>query len=70
MENNSPPTVSFDPSTPPPGVVFQDFESANTFAALGWTTTGAFVGKGPVSETGPTGFLGNQLVDTFFGSDT
>jgi fructan beta-fructosidase len=61
---------TFDPSTPPPGVVFQDFESANTFAALGWTTTGAFVGQGPVKETGPTGFLGNQLVDTFFGGDT
>ena len=60
----------FDPSTPPPGAVFQDFESANTFAALGWTTTGAFVGQGPVRESGPTGFLGNQLVDTFFGSDT
>jgi fructan beta-fructosidase len=60
----------FDPTTPPPGVVFQDFESATTFAALGWTTTGAFNGQGPVSESGPTGFLGNQLVDTFFGSDT
>ena len=59
----------FDPSTPPPGVAFQDFESPTTFAALGWTTTGAFNGKGPVSETGPTGFLGKQLVDTFFGSD-
>jgi fructan beta-fructosidase len=60
----------FDPSTPPPGVVFQDFESATTFAGIGWTATGDFVGKGPVSESGPTGFLGNQLVDTFFGSDT
>jgi sucrose-6-phosphate hydrolase SacC (GH32 family) len=60
----------FDPGTPPAGVVFQDFESANTFAALGWTTTGAFAGRGPVSEGGPTGFLGKQLVDTFFGGDT
>ena len=60
----------FDPGTPPPGVVFQDFESSNSFATLGWTTTGAFVGQGPVKETGPTGFLGNQLVDTFFGGDT
>ena len=61
---------TIDPSTPPPGVVFQDFESANTFAGLGWTATGDFIGKGPVSETGPTGFLGNQLLDTFFGGDT
>jgi fructan beta-fructosidase len=63
------PDSVYDPSTPPPGTVFQDFESATTFAALGWSTTGAFNGKGPVSETGPTGFLGKQLVDTFFGSD-
>jgi fructan beta-fructosidase len=31
---------TFDPSTPRPGVVFQDFQSSNSFAALGWTTTG------------------------------
>jgi len=61
---------TFDPSTPPPGIVFQNFESSNSFATLGWTTTGAFVGQGPVKETGPTGFLGSQLVDTFFGGDT
>jgi fructan beta-fructosidase len=63
-----------DPSMPPPGTVFQDFESSTTFAGLGWTATGDFVGKGPVSgnlpgQGGVSGFLGKQLVNTFFNGD-
>ena len=37
-----------DPTVPPPGTVFQNFEGSSTFAGLGWTATGDFVGKGPV----------------------
>lgn len=60
---------TIDPSTPPPGVLFQNFEGASTFSSLGWTATGAFVGQGPVAWGGPTGYLGSQYVDTFFGGD-
>jgi fructan beta-fructosidase len=63
-----------DPTAPPPGILFQNFEGSATFAGLGWTATGDFVGKGPV--TGPlpgqsqvTGYLGTQFVDTFFNGD-
>jgi fructan beta-fructosidase len=63
-----------DPTIPPPGTVFQNFESSTTFAGLGWTPTGNFVGKGPVTGSLPgqspvTGFLGNHLVNTFFSGD-
>ena len=63
-----------DPTVPPPGTVFQNFESSTTFAGLGWTATGDFVGKGPVTGSLPgqspvIGFLGNQLVNTFFNGD-
>ena len=63
-----------DPTVPPPGTVFQDFEGSTTFAGLGWTATGDFVGKGPVTGSLPgqspvTGFLGTQFVDTFFNGD-
>jgi fructan beta-fructosidase len=63
-----------DPSTPPAGTVFQNFEGSTTFAGLGWTATGDFVGKGPVTGSLPgqspvTGFLGKQFVDTFFNGD-
>jgi fructan beta-fructosidase len=63
-----------DPSVPPPGTVFQNFEGSTTFAGLGWTPTGDFVGKGPVTGSLPgqspvTGFLGKQFVDTFFNGD-
>jgi fructan beta-fructosidase len=63
-----------DPTMPPPGTVFQDFEGSTTFAGLGWTPTGDFVGKGPVTGSLPgqspvTGFLGKQFVDTFFNGD-
>ena len=65
-ENSSPPTTSFDPSMPPPGTLFQNFESSNSFAGLGWTTTGDFVGQGPAkADRRRSGFLGNQLVNTF-----
>ena len=57
--------TSFDPSTPPPGTVFQNFESSTTFAGLGWTATGDFVGKGPALGTcqvkaGYPAFLANS----------
>jgi fructan beta-fructosidase len=63
-----------DPTIPPPGTLFQDFEGSTTFAGLGWTATGDFVGKGPVTGSLPgqspvTGFLGKQLVNTFFNGD-
>ena len=63
-----------DPTVPPPGTVFQDFEGSTTFAGLGWIPTGDFVGKGPVTGSLPgqspvTGFLGKQLVNTFFNGD-
>ena len=60
-----------DPTVPPPGTLFQDFESSTTFAGLGWTATGDFVGKGPATgnlpgQGGVSGFLGKQLANTFF----
>ena len=68
-----------DPGSPPPGKVFQNFESGTTFADLSWTATGDFVGKGPAGPppdtTLPgqgevTGFLGSKLVNTFFNGDS
>ena len=63
-----------DPTVPPPGTVFQNWQGSTTFAGLGWTATGDFVGKGPVTGSLPgqspvTGFLGTQFVDTFFNGD-
>jgi fructan beta-fructosidase len=60
-----------DPTVPPPGTVFQNFEGSTTFAGLGWTPTGDFVDKGPAtgnlpSQGGVSGFLGKQLANTFF----
>jgi fructan beta-fructosidase len=60
-----------DPTMPPPGMLFQDFEGSTTFARLGWTATGDFVGKGPATgnlpgQGGVSGFLGKQLANTFF----
>ena len=64
-----------DPTTPPSGIVFQNFESGNTFADLGWTATEDFVDKGPVTGSLPgqgpvSGFLGSKLVNTFFNGDS
>jgi levanase len=61
-------------NSPPPGVVFQDFEAGTTFEALGWTPTGDFVGKGPALGTLPnqqpvSGYLGDRLVNTFINLD-
>src|SRR6202022_4695009 len=63
-----------DPTVPPPGTLFQDFEGSTTFAGLGWTATGDFVGKGPATgnlsgQGGVSGFLGKQLANTFFNGD-
>jgi hypothetical protein len=59
-----------DASSLPPGTLFQSFEgpAGTTFASLGWTATGDFVGRDPVTTTGPswvTGFIGTNYVDAF-----
>jgi Beta-fructosidases (levanase/invertase) len=64
-----------DPTLPPTGNAFQNFETGNTFADLGWTPTEDFVDKGPVAGSLPgqgpvTGFLGSKLVNTFFNGDS
>jgi levanase len=56
----------------PPGTTFADFEG--TTYGVGWTTTGDFVGTGPVAGTLPgqqevSGYLGQKLVNTFFNGD-
>ncbi|HEY5751862.1 MAG TPA: GH32 C-terminal domain-containing protein [Chthoniobacterales bacterium] len=61
-------------NSPPPGVVFQDFEADTTFEAAGWTPTGDFVGEGPALGTLPnqqpvSGYLGDRLVNTFINVD-
>jgi fructan beta-fructosidase len=61
-------------NSPPPGVVFQDFETGNTFADLSWVATGDFAGKGPASGSlpgqGPVlNFHGAKFVNTFFNFD-
>jgi fructan beta-fructosidase len=58
--------------TPPPGPVFADFEGS-TYGD-GWTTTGDFVGTGPVPGTigdqqTVSGYLGTKLVNTFLDHD-
>ena len=63
--------ATLDP-TPPPGPVFADFEGA-TWGA-GWTATGDFASVGPAAGTlcdqqPITGYLGNQLVNTYFDCD-
>ena len=55
-----------DPTVPPSGTLFQNFEGSTTFSGLGWTATGDFVGKGPATgnlpgQGGVSGFLGKQL---------
>ncbi len=56
----------------PAGPVFADFEG-DTYGP-GWTTTGDFVGTGPVAGTigdqqQVTGYLGKKLVNTFLNHD-
>jgi fructan beta-fructosidase len=58
--------------TPPPGPVFADFEGATY--GTGWSTTGDFVGTGPVPGTigdqqPVSGYLGQKLVNTFLNHD-
>lgn len=58
--------------TPPPGTVFADFEG-ETYGP-GWTTTGDFVGTGPVAgkigdQQPVSGYLGEKLVNTFLDHD-
>ncbi|MGN6653334.1 glycoside hydrolase family 32 protein [Trinickia sp.] len=55
---------------PPPGsTVFQNFE-APSFAAMGWTAAGALRGLAPATAQPNEGAQGNQLLDTFAGSDS
>ena len=56
----------------PPGTTFADFEGATY--GTGWTTTGDFVGTGPVAGTvgdqqQVSGYLGQKLVNTFLNHD-
>nr|WP_270889189.1 glycoside hydrolase family 32 protein [Pedococcus sp. 5OH_020] len=58
---------------PPVGEVFADFEGPDY--GHGWVTTGDLVGTGPVKGTigdqqQVTGYLGQQLVNTFLDHDT
>ena len=61
------------PTTPPSGEVFQDFEGPS-YAAIGWKTTGDFVGAAPTMGNGPgqggvVGYVGSQLLNTFLNLD-
>ena len=65
--DNSPPPA-------PPGVVFQDFEEGGTYADLGWTPTGDFVGLGPAMgnippQGGVSDYQDKQLANTFTDED-
>jgi levanase len=56
----------------PPGTTFADFEG--TDYGQGWTTTGDFVGTGPVAgaigdQQPVSGYLGQKLVNTFLNHD-
>ncbi|EED15730.1 conserved hypothetical protein [Talaromyces stipitatus ATCC 10500] len=56
-------------------IVFEDFEGNRSFADRGWVATGDLIGTSPVAGTLPgqnpvTGFLGNQLVNTFLNVDS
>ncbi|KAL2841995.1 glycosyl hydrolase [Aspergillus pseudodeflectus] len=64
----------YDNTGPKDSVIFEDFEGERTFAARGWTATGNFTGASPAKGTlagqNPvTGFLGEQLVNTFLNGD-
>ncbi|KAL5000431.1 glycosyl hydrolase [Aspergillus recurvatus] len=64
----------YDGSGPEDSVIFEDFEGEKSFTARGWTTTGAFTGASPAKGTlagqNPvTGFLGEQLLNTFLNGD-
>lgn len=61
--------TSSDPAySPPPGTVLADFEGADYGA---WTATGTAFGAGPVAPGADvTGYVGQQLVDSFGGSDS
>jgi fructan beta-fructosidase len=57
----------------PPGATFDDFEGPTY--GTGWQATGDFAGTGPAAGTLPnqqqvSGYLGNQLVDTYINGDT
>nr|pir fructan beta-fructosidase (EC 3.2.1.80) precursor - Penicillium sp. (Strain TN-88) [Penicillium sp.]BAC16218.1 exoinulinase [Penicillium sp. TN-88] len=60
---------------PPDGsFIFEDFEGNHSFSDRGWIATGDFIGTSPVAGTLPgqnpvTGYLGNQLVNTFLNGD-
>ncbi len=56
--------------TPQAGAeTFQDFSSGQSYAALGWSTTGAFVGAAPFTET-IEGSVTNHILDTYLSGDS
>ena len=66
--------TSDDPGsyTPPTGTVMQDFEDASYDP---WTSTGTAFGDAPTSgdlpgQSGVTGYLGDQLANSFHGGDS
>ncbi|KAL2842431.1 glycosyl hydrolase [Aspergillus pseudodeflectus] len=68
------PESLYDGSGPEDSVIFEDFEGDLSFADRGWTATGDFTGaspaKGTLANQNPvTGYLGNQLVNTFLEGD-
>ncbi|KAL2831290.1 glycosyl hydrolase family protein [Aspergillus pseudoustus] len=63
-----------DGGAPEGSVIFEDFEGEKTFAERGWTATGdltnASPAKGTLAGQNPvTGFLGEQLLNTFLNGD-
>ncbi|MCQ8279075.1 glycoside hydrolase family 32 protein [Acetobacteraceae bacterium KSS8] len=57
-------------TTPPAGAeIFQDFSSGQSYAALGWTGTGAFAGASPAAETIP-GSVTGHVIDSFLTGDS
>lgn len=64
----------YNGSGPDNSVVFEDFEGDEAFAARGWTATGdltdASPAKGTLAGQNPvTGYLGQQLLNTFLNGD-
>lgn len=56
-------------TAPVPGAVtYQDFSSGQSYADLGWNTSGAFTGASPAVETIP-GAVTTHILDTYLGGD-
>ncbi|KAF3029601.1 hypothetical protein E8E12_000502 [Didymella heteroderae] len=62
------------PVAPSDSVFFQDFESNDTFAQLGWNATGDLASASPAAgalggQQTVTGYRGNRFVNTFINGD-